>query len=137
MATTIISGQSSNGATLLYTAPSPTRIVILYMEGVRTGASAGQVALYWGPSANLLAQTTTLCRAFGRNIAYQIHYDPDDFGATQIAVFGENFVPTNTESSTAEDTWIDALPTELFLNTNDQFYALCGPYNCVAIPEEG
>lgn len=137
MATTIISGQSSNGATLLYTAPSPTRIVIMYMEGVRTGASAGQVALYWGPSANLIAQTTTLCRAFGRNIAYQVHYDPDDFGAVSINVDGKNFVPTNTQASNAEDTYIEALPTELFLNTSDQFYALCGPYNCVAIPEDG
>lgn len=137
MATTIISGTSSNGSTLLYTAPSPTRIVILYMEGVRTGASAGQVGLYWGPSGNLIAQTTTFCRAFGRNIAYQVHYDPDDFGVVSVNVDGKNFVPTNTQSSTAEDTYIEALPTELFLNTNDQFYALCGPYNCIAIPEDG
>jgi hypothetical protein len=137
MATTIISGQSSNGSTLLYTAPSPTRIVILYMEGVRTGATAGQVGLYWGASGNLVSQTSSLIRAFGANIAYQIHYDPDNLGAFNFNVFGENLVPTNTQSTSAEDTFIDALPVELLLDTGHQFYALCGPYNCVAIPEAG
>jgi len=137
MATTIISGQSSNGSTLLYTAPSPTRIVILYMEGVRTGAQAGQVSLFWGPSASLLSQSTTLCRAFGSNIAYQVHYDVDDIGTSSHNVWLENFVPTNNQESTAEDTYIEPLPVELLLDTGHQFYALCGPYNCIALPEQG